>query len=136
LEEIVPVPTSDVGTGWYSSFFESRKEMEKLEVSGKLVVLFEILKTCELIGDKVLVFSQFLTSLDLIETYLADLDEEGQKKKDDSDQEVTFPPTSATSATSAGRWRPNIEYFRIDGSVKTDDRQRHCDTFNAKAASR
>ena len=69
--------------------------MTKLEHSGKLVLLMDILRQCELIGDKVLVFSQSLVSLDLIEEFLlAENDRMAQNRINQSEnQEVksSFP---------------------------------------------
>ncbi|XP_052212127.1 transcriptional regulator ATRX homolog [Dreissena polymorpha] len=55
---------------WWAEFVKE-EDKYKLELSGKLKLLFEILKMCEDIGDKVLVFSQSLLSLDIIEDVLA-----------------------------------------------------------------
>lgn len=54
---------------WWSQFCQV--DMTKMELGGKLVLLMDILRQCELIGDKVLVFSQSLVSLNLIEEFLA-----------------------------------------------------------------
>ena len=54
---------------WWSNCIPE-KEMANFEQSGKLVLLLDILGQCELIGDKVLVFSQSLVTLDLIEEIL------------------------------------------------------------------
>lgn len=51
-----------------------------MELGGKLVLLMDILHQCELIGDKVLVFSQSLVSLSLIEEFLA-IENERYKKE-------------------------------------------------------
>ncbi len=40
-----------------------------------MVLLLDILRECELMGDKVLVFSQSLLSLDLIQDFLQKVDE-------------------------------------------------------------
>lgn len=45
--------------------------MENILVGGKLVLLMDILEQCQLVGDKILVFSQSLVTLDLIEEFLA-----------------------------------------------------------------
>lgn len=54
---------------WFSSLL-SEEDAKVMEHSGKMVLLFEILRMAENIGDKVLVFSQSLISLDLIEDFL------------------------------------------------------------------
>lgn len=44
-----------------------------MDFSGKMVLLLDILRMCSDIGDKALVFSQSLLTLDLIELYLSKL---------------------------------------------------------------
>lgn len=125
---------TSLGNAWWCSHFAKKEDMYDTNLSGKLVVLQEILKTCEAIGDRVLIFSQYLTTLNIIEEFLAEWDKDAVKAlAAKGAAPVTFPPTVASSE---GRWRQNIEYFRIDGQTKTDDRQKHCDTFNKKSASK
>jgi SNF2 family DNA or RNA helicase len=45
--------------------------MNKIDHGGKILLLMDILRRCEKIGDKLLVFSQSLATLDLIEEFLA-----------------------------------------------------------------
>ena len=52
-----------------------------MEHSGKLILLMDILRQCELIGDKVLVFSQSLVSLDLIEEFLQIEDKRNEENR-------------------------------------------------------
>ena len=61
--------TSTAFGSWWSPFVKD-EDMTKIENSGKLVLLMDILRQCEHIGDKVLVFSQSLFSLELIEEFL------------------------------------------------------------------
>ncbi|XP_056011590.1 transcriptional regulator ATRX-like isoform X2 [Ostrea edulis] len=85
-EEMGPQPVS---TEWWAEYVKPEDE-EKIELSGKLVLLFEILRMSEEIGDKVLVFSQSLLSLNLIEKFLDRIDkkhrEEAEKDKDKEDE--------------------------------------------------
>ena len=81
--------TAPLSSTWWSQFVND-DDMTKLEHSGKLVLLMDILRQCELIGDKVLVFSQSLVSLDLIEEFLlAENDRMAQNRINQSEnQEV------------------------------------------------
>merc|ERR1719361_57121 len=60
--------------GWWSQFLkdpeDEENELLNVELGSKMMLLMDILKEAYLIGDKVLVFSQSLLSLDLIETFL------------------------------------------------------------------
>ncbi|TRZ01034.1 hypothetical protein DNTS_034924 [Danionella cerebrum] len=76
VEEAIPTSNSNPGSpspDWYKEFV-SEDDAEVLEHSGKMVLLFEILRMAEEVEDKVLVFSQSLISLDLIEDFLENID--------------------------------------------------------------
>ncbi len=60
--------------GWWHQFLEDEQCLDHLELGSKMVLLMDILKECELLGDKVLVFSQSLLSLDLIQDFLDRVD--------------------------------------------------------------
>ncbi|XP_050068109.1 transcriptional regulator ATRX homolog [Anopheles maculipalpis] len=102
-------------------------ELDNLEHSGKLIVLMEILKECEAIGDKLLVFSQSLYSLDVIEHFLALLDENMQKDEEDRDEQLSKYPAS---------WSLGLDYFRLDGSTSIDNRNDACKVFNDESNTR
>uniref|UniRef100_A0A8C1TMZ9 DNA helicase n=1 Tax=Cyprinus carpio TaxID=7962 RepID=A0A8C1TMZ9_CYPCA len=73
-EPVEEVRVSNSGPGspspdWYKEFV-TEADSEILEHSGKMVLLFEILRMAEELEEKVLVFSQSLISLDLIEDFL------------------------------------------------------------------
>ncbi|XP_052903383.1 transcriptional regulator ATRX homolog isoform X2 [Anopheles moucheti] len=102
-------------------------ELDKLEHSGKLVVLMEILKECEAIGDKLLVFSQSLYSLDVIEHFLSLLDENMQKSEEDKDEKLS---------QYAASWSLGLDYFRLDGSTPIDNRNDACKIFNDESNTR
>lgn len=82
----IAAPTN---SSWWSKFV-TVDDMNKVEHSGKLVLLMDILRQCELIGDKVLVFSQSLVSLNLIEEFLAAEDEQNEINRTNIASEVIY----------------------------------------------
>ncbi|XP_034539868.1 transcriptional regulator ATRX-like [Notolabrus celidotus] len=100
---------------WFSNMV-SKRDAKIIEHSGKMVLLFEILRMAEDLGDKVLVFSQSLTSLDLIEGFL----EAAHYARDQGSFKV-------------GSWIKNIDYYRLDGSTPAARRKDFADQFNNTA---
>lgn len=92
---------------WYDEFIEDGDDTN-VELSGKLVLMLEIVANAEIVGDKVLIFSQSLSSLDLIERTL------GGGRIDGN--EIS--------------WCKGVDYFRLDGSTPAKTRQRYSDIFN------
>merc|ERR1712110_1357661 len=89
---------------------EDEAELLNLELGSKMVLLMDILRESYLIGDKVLVFSQSLLSLDLIEKFLS----------------------VAAYDDTYGTWNHGKDYFRMDGSTGPDVRKKWCSYFNNK----
>lgn len=102
-------------TEWWMSLCPE-EELNNIEHSSKLLLLFSILEKCEQIGDKLLVFSQSLYSLDVIEHFLNYIDEQTQQ--------------NANDASFQGSWTLGQDYFRLDGSTPVEQRNSACKIFN------
>ncbi|XP_054482143.1 transcriptional regulator ATRX-like isoform X2 [Anoplopoma fimbria] len=98
--------------GWFKNLL-SEEDAKIMEHSGKMVLLFEILRMAEDLEDKVLVFSQSLISLNLIEDFLK------------ASHHARHP-----SSFKAGSWIKNIDYYRLDGSTNAMSRKKWADQFN------
>ncbi|XP_065167322.1 transcriptional regulator ATRX homolog isoform X2 [Atheta coriaria] len=108
---------------WWRQFTQT-DELDNIIHSGKLSLLFEILHQCELIGDKILVFSQSLLSLNIIEYFLGKIDEAAQNGD------------SSMLKGYASSWSLGLDYFRLDGSSSCDNRAAWCKTFNDPSNTR
>ncbi|XP_017778371.1 PREDICTED: transcriptional regulator ATRX homolog [Nicrophorus vespilloides] len=117
-EEVVDVEDSNRKGEWWSQY-TTKDELDNIKYSGKLHLLFEILHQCEMLGDKILVFSQSLYSLNVIEYFLSKIDEASQ-----SDEESDLYCGYKSS------WSLGLDYFRLDGSSSCDNRAAWCKTFN------
>lgn len=122
-EPIEPVKDENPTEWWMPMCPE--EELNTLEHSGKLMLLFSILAECEAVGDKLLVFSQSLFSLDVIEHFLSMVDE---NTRDSS--------PSAKLAGYTGTWTQGLDYFRLDGSTPIETRNIACNRFNQEDNSR
>ncbi|CAH1961713.1 unnamed protein product [Acanthoscelides obtectus] len=102
------VTCKDVGK-WWKDYMPTDAE-NTIEYGTKLLVVKHILEECEEIGDKVLIFSQSLGELDLIEHFL---------KK--------------CGTSKCPSWKKGIDYTRMDGTCKPESRSEICDRFNNKS---
>ncbi|CAB1316279.1 unnamed protein product [Coregonus sp. 'balchen'] len=101
---------------WYKDML-SDSDATILGHSGKMVLLFEILGMAEELDDKLLVFSQSLISLDMIEDFL-DL---ANKAKNNGQSSLY---------KGDGSWIRNTDYYRIDGSTSATSRKKWAEEFN------
>ena len=85
-----------------------------------MILLMDILKEAETVGDKVLVFSQSLLSLDLIQEFLRTIDESNDKGGYGAGDMESY----------LGSWQESRDYYRMDGSTPPDVRKRWCNYFN------
>eukprot|EP00092_Neocalanus_flemingeri_P054821 GFUD01064636.1.p1 GENE.GFUD01064636.1~~GFUD01064636.1.p1 ORF type:complete len:470 (-),score=157.85 GFUD01064636.1:45-1430(-) len=92
-----------------------------------MVLLMDVLKESALIGDKVLVFSQSLLSLDLIEDFLSRVN---------AAHEDTDRTGEAAMADYLDTWIPGKDYYRMDGSTAADTRKIWCKYFNRTTSHR
>lgn len=107
---------------WWNEFFRD-DDLKDIRASNKLIILFSLLKYCTEIEEKVLVFSQSLFSLDLIEHFLCRVDE----NSDRGDELL---------AGFNDSWVPGVDYFRLDGTTSSDLRTRWCENFNKNSNKR
>uniref|UniRef100_A0A8C8A3P6 DNA helicase n=1 Tax=Oryzias sinensis TaxID=183150 RepID=A0A8C8A3P6_9TELE len=115
-------PGSPRSADWHREFV-TEADAEILAHSGKLTLLFEILRMAEEVEDKVLVFSQSLISLDLIEDFL---------ELSCKDENVIFQ----CLCKGEGKWYRNIDYYRLDGSTNAVTRKKWAEDFNDTSNTR
>ncbi|XP_029703212.1 transcriptional regulator ATRX isoform X2 [Takifugu rubripes] len=121
VEEAPQAPPTGSAPGspsadWHKEFV-TEADAEILEHSGKIMILFEVLRMAEEVEDKVLVFSQSLISLDLIEDFL----ELSCRAKDED---------KISPYKGDGKWFRNIDYYRLDGSTSATTRKKWAEEFN------
>ncbi|KAF8563848.1 hypothetical protein P879_08363 [Paragonimus westermani] len=137
----VPAGKSNIDPWWYRDYKEEYDW--SLEVGGKLEVLFRLLKKCNDIGDKVLIFSQSLLSLDLLERFLGELHRQwlvSQGEALDKLPEGEMCPRSDLSAyfseLGENTWVRGHDYERMDGSMNAVVRKGLQHRFNRRANTR
>uniref|UniRef100_A0A8C6VPL4 RAD54 like 2 n=1 Tax=Naja naja TaxID=35670 RepID=A0A8C6VPL4_NAJNA len=86
-----------------------------LQNSPKMVLLFHLVDESVKLGDKLLVFSQSLSTLSVIEDFLAK-------------RPVPSPP--GLDAQGIHNWIRNVNYYRLDGSTSASERERLINQFN------
>lgn len=93
----------------------SRYQTGVLDNSAKMVLLFHLIEESVSRGDKILVFSQSLSTLSVIESFLA----------------VRTMPIKMDNQKQ--NWLRGINYYRLDGSTSASERERLINQFNDPA---
>ncbi|CAF1633051.1 unnamed protein product [Adineta ricciae] len=118
-----------------------------LELSGKFLILKFILNKCFEIGDKVLLFSRSIYTLNHIEKFLKHLqvenEKEYQKQCDSRRQLHELLASSENHETISNEpipppveWIRDQDYFRMDGQTEVTARKRYAKAFNNAQNSR
>ncbi|CAL1534464.1 unnamed protein product [Lymnaea stagnalis] len=109
---------------WWAAYVTEDDKL-KLEHGNKLFLLFEILRMCEEIGDKVLIFSQSILSLNIIENFLETIDSKFQQECE------SLPEDKIDEKEAFGKcWTKNLDYYRMDGTTSAQNRQTWASNFN------
>ena len=95
---------------WANKIMETYQP-NRLENGAKFLMAFSIIEKSIINGDNILLFSQSLLTLNLIEEYL---------------QKFRLP------VKPSDKWQKNKNYFRLDGSTSGTDRERLINAFNKK----
>lgn len=93
---------------WWRDLLQENTYKE-VDYGGKMVLLLDVLKMCSDMGDKALVFSQSLSTLDLIEFYLSKIPQRGKLGK---------------------CWKRGKDWYRFDGRTVGSERQKMVERFN------
>ncbi|GMR54378.1 hypothetical protein PMAYCL1PPCAC_24573 [Pristionchus mayeri] len=109
--------------GWFSKAgLVSEEDATDYTLSYKLMLLVDIIKKCEEIGDKILVFSQSLESLSLIKRMLEYLHMNDRWFEDGH--------TAMNAVGEEWGWSEGLDYLCIDGSVQSGKRDAVQTQFN------
>ena len=111
--------------GWWTKFVEKKglNRIKAISAGPKLVVLLHILAHSIKIGDKTILFSQCLKTLDFIEQVLQ-IPCWADKVKSLKHE---FPDLQL------GSWENGKEYFRIDGNTNAEKRGELINVFNKES---
>eukprot|EP00301_Raphidiophrys_heterophryoidea_P001818 c10860_g1_i2.p1 GENE.c10860_g1_i2~~c10860_g1_i2.p1 ORF type:complete len:1292 (+),score=397.52 c10860_g1_i2:97-3972(+) len=110
---------SNSNVKWWEAVMSQVTTLSGLEHSGKICLLLAIIELSIQSDDRVLVFSQSIPTLDMIESVLQKVGH-------------LLVPESCEESRTGNSWRANRDYFRIDGTTHHNERHRQVQVFNAQ----
>ncbi|XP_062842889.1 helicase ARIP4 [Trichomycterus rosablanca] len=109
--------TNQVITYEWAKEIMSSYQAGVLENSAKMVLLFHLIDESVRRGNKILVFSQSLSTLSVIEAFLT----------------VRPMPIKLENQNQSQNWVRSVNYYRLDGSTSATERERLINQFNDPA---
>lgn len=102
-----------------------------IELGGKFLLLKYLLEKCTEIGDKVIVFSRSLLTLNHIEKCLEHWHERNAEEYESQRQYQEYlSSTTETIISEPVEWKRDLDYFRMDGQTEVMARKRYTKAFN------
>lgn len=115
-----------VTNNWWNKLV-TEQDLKSLNSSHKMMLLFEILRLCELKKEKILIFSSFVAVLDIIERFMKAI-----HNQDLNPVEAKLYGLDKYRST----WELGKDYFRLDGSTPRNVRSEMINTFNNSPSPR
>uniref|UniRef100_A0A182VUM9 Transcriptional regulator ATRX n=1 Tax=Anopheles minimus TaxID=112268 RepID=A0A182VUM9_9DIPT len=126
-DDEAPDDINDIASGqlsvtndWWRRYLQTA-DLESLYPSNKLWILFEILKQSNERGEKVLIFTAFVSVLNMVEHFMAKI----HNQSSDPQQADEY----AYSAFK-GPWYRGRDYYRLDGKTPKTERHEMITSFN------
>eukprot|EP01010_Urceolus_cornutus_P002353 NODE_29_length_3070_cov_256.787488_g25_i0.p1 GENE.NODE_29_length_3070_cov_256.787488_g25_i0~~NODE_29_length_3070_cov_256.787488_g25_i0.p1 ORF type:complete len:554 (+),score=124.93 NODE_29_length_3070_cov_256.787488_g25_i0:1356-3017(+) len=112
---------------WAVPLFQRQYQQLVLEHNHKMMALFEIISRCMELNEKVVVFSQWASTLDVIESLLCFL----PPPTPSEEQDAAYACTNQSDVyADDGSWTCGRDYFRLDGDATNAKRQTIIDHWN------
>lgn len=108
---------------WWEGYYDKQEPLDDVESGYKIVLLLHILAHASNRGEKVLIFSLCLKTLDYIELVLAA-----------PDWKRLVPSLECFSGLKLGEWKKSRDFVRIDGDIQSADRGELVNEFNVSSA--
>lgn len=117
--------TTAVTNNWWDNMV-TEQDMNSLTSSHKMLLLFEILRLCELKKEKILIFSSFVAVLDIIERFMKAIHNQANN------------PNAALYGLDKYQttWELGKDYYRLDGSTPRNVRSEMINAFNNSPGTR
>lgn len=115
---------------WWREFIKDGDYLESIYPSNKLILMFEILKACELRQEKVLIFSAFVAVLNIVEFFMKRITEQNDSSENQAKANLLG------YARYNAKWQPGLDYVRIDGKTSKFVRQDMINKFNKENNTR
>ena len=117
-----------VKSNWWQQF-ANEDDLESLLSSNKLILLFEILRMCEQLGEKVLIFSAFVAVLNVVENFMKKISNQDPNINQEKAKKYGYFNFNTS-------WKEGLDYFRLDGSTKREARHLMIQKFNDRTNKR